>query len=57
MNKDGLLNEASTKQEIESRFNNARRVMDDFCRAFYGMTWAEHERLHGKDDKHEKPNY
>ena len=57
MNKDGQLNETSTKQEIERRFNNARNVMDDLCRAFYGMTWAEHERLHGKEDKHEKPNY
>lgn len=21
--------------------------MDDLCRAYYGMTWDEHERLHG----------
>ena len=57
MNKDGQLNETSTKQEIERRFNNARNVMEDLCRAFYGMTWAEHERLHGKEDKHEESNH
>lgn len=43
-----MLNENSTKREIENRLNNARRVMDDLCRAYYGMTWAEHERLHGE---------
>lgn len=46
MTKDGQLNETSTKREIENRFTNARRVMDDLCRAYYGMTWDEHERLH-----------
>lgn len=57
MTKDGLLTKISTKEEIETRFNNARHVMDDLCRAYYGMTWDEHERLHGKEksdgDKHE----
>ena len=43
-----MLNENSTKREIETRFVNARRVMDDLCRAYYGMTWDEHERLHGE---------
>ena len=32
MTKDGQLNESSTKREIENRFSNARRVMDDLCR-------------------------
>lgn len=50
MTKDGQLNESSTKREIENRFTNARRVMDDLCRAYYGMTWDEHERLHGKKE-------
>lgn len=50
MTKDGQLNESSTKREIENRFTNARRVMDDLCRAYYGMTWDEHERLHGKEE-------
>lgn len=49
MAKDGQLNETSTKREIENRFTNARRVMDDLCRAYYGMTWDEHERLHGEN--------
>ena len=48
MAKDGQLNETSTKREIENRFTNARRVMDDLCRAYYGMTWDEHARLHGE---------
>lgn len=48
MTKDGQLNESSMKREIENRFTNARRVMDDLCRAYYGMTWDEHERLHGE---------
>ena len=50
MTKDGQLNESSTKREIENRFTNARRVMDDLCRAYYGMTWDEHERLQGKEE-------
>ena len=41
MNKDGNLNERSTKKEIEDRFINARHVMDDLCRAYYSMTWDE----------------
>jgi hypothetical protein len=58
MTEDGLLTKRSTKEEIERRFNNARNVMDDFCRAFYGMTWAEHERLHGerREDGHASKN-
>ena len=50
MTKDGQLNESSTKREIENRVTSARRVMDDLCRAYYGMTWDEHERLHGKEE-------
>ena len=50
MTKDGQLNESSTKREIENRFTNARRVMDDLCRAYYGMTWDEHERLPGTEE-------
>ena len=38
------------KDEIENRFTAARHVMDDLCRAYYGMTWDEHERLHGKEE-------
>ena len=58
MTKDGQLNESSTKREIENRFSNASRVMDDLCRAYYGMTWDEHERLHGerREDSHEAKN-
>ena len=53
MTKDGLLTKISTKEEIETRFTNARHVMDDLCRAYYGMPWDEHERLHRKEDKDE----
>ena len=49
MTKDGQLNESSTKREIENRFNNARRVMEDLCRAYYGMTWDELVKTLGKD--------
>ena len=56
MTKDGKLNESSTKREIENRFSNARRVMDDLCRAYYGMTWDDHERLHGKGAKENGDN-
>ena len=38
---------SNKKDEIENRFTAARHVMDDLCRAYYGMTWDEHERLHG----------
>lgn len=56
MTKDGQLNESSTKREIEIRFSNVRRVMDDLCRAYYGMTWDEHERMHGKEGKENGDN-
>lgn len=56
MTKDEQLNESSTKREIENRFTNARRVMDDLCRAYYGMTWDEHERMHGKEGKENGDN-
>ena len=49
-----MLNENSTKREIENRFRNAKKVMDDLCRAYYGMTWDEHERLHGKKEEDDK---
>ena len=45
MNKNGQLNGQSTKNEIESRFNNDRHVADDFNRAYYGMTFDEPIRL------------
>ena len=44
MTKDGQLNESSTKREIENRFSNARRVMDDLCRAYYGMSGSTGRR-------------
>ena len=48
MNKDWKLNERSTKKEIEDRFANARHVMDDLCRAYYGMTWDEQIKCLGR---------
>lgn len=48
-----MLNESSTKREIENRFRNAKKIMDDLCIAYYGMTWDEHERLHGKQKEQE----
>lgn len=48
-----MLNEDSTKREIENRFRNAKKVMDDLCIAYYGMTWDEHERLHGSHSESE----
>lgn len=45
-----MLNENSTKREIENHFCNAKKVMDDLCIAYYGMTWDEHERLHGEKE-------
>ena len=44
MNKDGQLNENSTKQEIERRFINDSKVFDDLCIAFRGETWAERDK-------------
>lgn len=36
------------KDELENRFISNKRIMDDLCRDYYGMTWDEHERLHGR---------
>ena len=35
------------KDELENRFISNKRIMDDLCLDYYGMTWDEHERLHG----------
>ena len=45
------LNESSSKKEIELKLSNAKKVVDDLCRAYYGMTWDEHERLHGRKEE------
>ena len=46
-----MLNENSTKKEIELRFQNARRIMDDLTRAYYGMPWDELIRCLGNFGK------
>lgn len=48
-----------TLKDFELQIKNTRRLIDRFNVAYYGMTWEEHERLHGKekegrDDEHEK---
>ena len=43
-----MLNENSSKKEIEQTFKNAHRVMDDLCLAYFGMTWDDYIRYLGE---------
>lgn len=42
------MTEKETIKDLERQANNTRQLMDRLNRAFYGMTWDEHERLHGQ---------
>lgn len=36
-----------TAEDLDTNQDKSPDTMDDLCRAYYGMTWDEHERLHG----------
>lgn len=42
------LNENSAIKDLELQAANTRQLVDRINRAMYGMTWDEHERLHGR---------
>lgn len=42
------LNENSAIKDLELQAANTRQLVDRINRAMYGMTWAEHEWLHGR---------
>lgn len=51
------LGESDSIKDLEQQATNTKRLVDRINRAYYGMTWEEHERLHGKErDEHEKHN-
>lgn len=48
------LNENSAIKDLELQAANTRQLVDRINRAMYGMTWDEHERLHGKNHEEEQ---
>lgn len=48
------LNENSAIKDLELQAANTRQLVDRINRAMYGMTWDEHERLHGKNHEEER---
>ena len=47
------LNENSAIKNLELQAANTRQLVDRINRAMYGMTWDEHERLHGNKETKE----
>ena len=41
------LNDKSTIEEVRRAFIRGKKIFDELCVAYQGMTWEEHERLHG----------
>ena len=52
--KEKSLNENSTKEEIVRYFRNGKKIFDDLCIAYQGMTWEEHTRLIGREKEEGK---
>ena len=48
------LNENSAIKDLELQAANTRQLVDRINRAMYGMTWDEHERLHGQNHEEER---
>ena len=48
------LSDESTIKDLERQATNTRQFVDRINRAMYGMTWEEHERLHGKNHEEEQ---
>lgn len=48
------LNENSAIKDLELQAANTRQLVDRINRAMYGMTWDEHERLHGQNHEEEQ---
>lgn len=48
------LNENSAIKDLELQAANTRQLVDRINRAMYGMTWDEHERLHGQNHEGER---
>ena len=42
------MNENSAIKDLELQAANTRQLVDRINRAMYGMTWDEHEQLHGR---------
>lgn len=42
------LNEKSTIEEAVRYFRNGKKLFEDICIAYQGMTWEEHTRLMGR---------
>lgn len=49
-----MLNENSTKKELELTFRKARKVMDELTTAYYGMPWDEYIRCLGRQQEEVK---
>lgn len=53
--KGKIMTEKNSILELEKQANNTRQLVDRINKAMYGMTWEEHERLHGIRNQEKNP--
>lgn len=49
------MKDTDTIAALEKQATNTKRLVDRINRAYYGMTWDEHERLHGRTEGNHEP--
>lgn len=48
------LSDADSIKSLEQQAANTKYLVDRLNKAMYGMTWDEHERLHGQNHEEER---
>lgn len=48
------LSDADSIKSLEQQAANTKYLVDRLNKAMYGMTWDEHERLHGQNHDEER---
>ena len=49
------MKDTDTIKDLEQQAVNTKRLVDRINLAYYGMTWDEHERLHGRTEGTHEP--
>lgn len=48
------LSDSDSIKSLEQQAANTKYLVDRLNKAMYGMTWDEHERLHGQNHEEER---
>lgn len=48
------LSDSDSIKSLEQQAANTKYLVDRLNKAMYGMTWGEHERLHGQNHEEER---